>query len=697
MYDPTLADLSQLLGDACFPAQGAFRAPKVLEALRALGLKSALSRATILDVLVGIASGGAGAGPGDASSASGGGTASAALEQHQGGAQRARLLLRYLNRHVTGLLGSACNAGAAGAGDVQPPAFVEKLRSLPWLPVVPRAPDALTPWLRDASVGAGAGAEEKSATTSKPAAKFFAPPSRTRPPSEALFCSATHFVLDMAIDIGSGSGSANNNSNNNSRTGSGANDGVFLPSAELRAALGWDNPLPLSAITEQLRVLSELHAEFAASASSASASGSSEPVARALIHERVTQVVPQLYSLLAARLGLVANKSTTADGSKMQQQSDSLAQVQTALQGVRWFWVAPRQVVATFPGPEASASAAAIAPTETFSSSSASAERWGLFAPAQKVALRSDLDVHPYLVACGPELLVFADLFRALGVRAALSPLDYVSVISFIASQHSTAASGAAAAPSSSTSSSTSSASPPLSPSTPLNSRELSMCIAILQYLSDRSGGGSSGSSGGGTEGGSINLASQSLYIPDTEGVLRLPRDIVFNDAPWLSAKTLGDISAQVRFIHPKLSSDVARVLGVRSLRQHMLFLNSSNLADSSAAPPDVLKKIGTARAYGQSEPITRRLKSILANYVEGPGILFELIQNADDAGATEVKFMLNLAQYKTASLLSATMEEWQGPALYAYNNAVFQEKDFYSLSQIGQSSKVDKMSATGR
>ena len=42
-------------------------------------------------------------------------------------------------------------------------------------------------------------------------------------------------------------------------------------------------------------------------------------------------------------------------------------------------------------------------------------------------------------------------------------------------------------------------------------------------------------------------------------------------------------------------------------------------------------------------------------------------------------------------------MASWQGPALYVFNNATFSAQDYHNLSQIGQGSKRDKLSATGR
>ena len=40
---------------------------------------------------------------------------------------------------------------------------------------------------------------------------------------------------------------------------------------------------------------------------------------------------------------------------------------------------------------------------------------------------------------------------------------------------------------------------------------------------------------------------------------------------------------------------------------------------------------------FGQSEPLTNRLKRLLEDYTDGFAIPKELVQNADDAGASEV------------------------------------------------------------
>ncbi|OMO98696.1 hypothetical protein COLO4_13756 [Corchorus olitorius] len=100
---------------------------------------------------------------------------------------------------------------------------------------------------------------------------------------------------------------------------------------------------------------------------------------------------------------------------------------------------------------------------------------------------------------------------------------------------------------------------------------------------------------------------------------------------------------------------------------------------------------------FGQKVDLTRRIREVLLNYPEGTTVLKELIQNADDAGATRVRLCLDRRPHSTVSLLSDSLAQWQGPSLLAYNDAVFTEEDFVSISRIGGSSKHGQSWKTGR
>ena len=78
---------------------------------------------------------------------------------------------------------------------------------------------------------------------------------------------------------------------------------------------------------------------------------------------------------------------------------------------------------------------------------------------------------------------------------------------------------------------------------------------------------------------------------------------------------------------------------------------------------------------------------------------LQELNQNAYNAGAVEVKFMLDRHDHPCTKdeLLEPELIDFQGPALYAWNNAVFADDDWSHIGNMYQSSKEKEPLKVGR
>ena len=74
-----------------------------------------------------------------------------------------------------------------------------------------------------------------------------------------------------------------------------------------------------------------------------------------------------------------------------------------------------------------------------------------------------------------------------------------------------------------------------------------------------------------------------------------------------------------------------------------------------------------------------------------------ELIQNADDAGATEVRFLVDPRQHPTEGLPNEHFKEYQGPALFAWNDATFKRDDWDCLAKIEGSEKEKEVLKVGR
>ncbi|KAL2612990.1 hypothetical protein R1flu_024682 [Riccia fluitans] len=269
------------------------------------------------------------------------------------------------------------------------------------------------------------------------------------------------------------------------------------------------------------------------------------------------------------------------------------------------------------------------------------------FASVQEVAFSGPLHLAPYLRVIPADLAAFKELLVELGVRETLTSTEFALVLVNMAKDKGGA---------------------------PIEGRQLSAAIWLVQHLAD--------------------LHMQiSTFVPDASAILTPASELVYNDAPWLSSSETSPIVGQTsmkgpRFVHSKISNDVAERLGVRSLRRLLLAENADSMD---------LGLHEAAEAFGQHEALTTRLKHIVEMYADGPGILCELVQNADDAGASEVSFLLDKAQYGTSSVLSPRMAEWQGAALYCLNNSVFTPRDLYAISRIGQDSKLEKPSAIGR
>lgn len=280
------------------------------------------------------------------------------------------------------------------------------------------------------------------------------------------------------------------------------------------------------------------------------------------------------------------------------------------------------------------------------------------FATSEEVVLDGPLHLAPYIRVIPIDLAVFKDLFLELGIREFLKPNDYADILSRMAIRKA---------------------------SSPLNTQEVRAAILIVQHLAE------------------AQLPKQqiNIYLPDISCRLLPASNLVYNDAPWLLGTDDADVSFDgestvvlnarktvQKFVHGNISNDVAEKLGVCSLRRILL----AESADSMN-----LSLSGAAEAFGQHEALTNRLRHILEMYADGPGILFELIQNAEDAGASEVVFLLDKAHYGTSSILSPEMADWQGPALYCYNDSVFSSQDLYAISRVGQESKLQKPLSIGR
>ena len=163
------------------------------------------------------------------------------------------------------------------------------------------------------------------------------------------------------------------------------------------------------------------------------------------------------------------------------------------------------------------------------------------------------------------------------------------------------------------------------------------------------------------------------IIAPDTRYVLRPTKALCFDDCEFVKSSDL------MTFIHGDISRTVAETLGVFSKRNKHMDICS------------------VAIAFEQKEDLLTRLKGILAGYPCDMGIMKELIQNADDANASEIHFVKDYRTHGCKTIFNDSFAEFQGPALCVYNDSVFTQQDLDGIQKLGIGSKTDDPAKTGQ
>ena len=134
------------------------------------------------------------------------------------------------------------------------------------------------------------------------------------------------------------------------------------------------------------------------------------------------------------------------------------------------------------------------------------------------------------------------------------------------------------------------------------------------------------------------------------------------------------------KYLHADISSKLAQHLGTKPLSECF----------------DISKD--TFEDAGQQEPVFVRLKNILRDYKaeDGLTVIKELLQNADDAKATEVNICYDTRKHETdpKKLFFPGMAKAHGPALIVHNNSTFSDLDFENITKLARSTKQEDIKA---
>ncbi len=90
-------------------------------------------------------------------------------------------------------------------------------------------------------------------------------------------------------------------------------------------------------------------------------------------------------------------------------------------------------------------------------------------------------------------------------------------------------------------------------------------------------------------------------------------------------------------------------------------------------------------------------LRMLLGKYPPGIGLIKEFVQNADDAGASWIRFTLDLRQHPTSGPPDPRMAQLMGPALLISSDQVFDSDDLLKIESIGEGNKIGETQKTGQ
>ena len=256
---------------------------------------------------------------------------------------------------------------------------------------------------------------------------------------------------------------------------------------------------------------------------------------------------------------------------------------------------------------------------------------------ARDIPVGSD-DLLPYLYATPYSMSRLYNTFlEAVGVKKTFGADDYVGILRRMKDEHS---------------------------NKPLSNDDLKVAIAIINNCLPECSE-------------SELLDTSDVYVPNTAAVLCTVDTVCMHkNCDWINRD---DVDGHI--CHDKISPAGARKLGIRTIRQEYLIQNS----DEFGLP------------FGQEEDLTTRLHNIIRDYRCDETVLKEMLQNADDAGATQLHLINDRRTLPDRQVFDDSWKPLQGPALCVYNNKPFTNDDLRGIQKLGKGSKHHDATNTGQ
>ncbi|XP_039463578.1 sacsin-like [Oreochromis aureus] len=258
------------------------------------------------------------------------------------------------------------------------------------------------------------------------------------------------------------------------------------------------------------------------------------------------------------------------------------------------------------------------------------------FVNVDHVAENGQFEAKPYLHVLPASFTSFRNLWESIGVAKQFTIAQLLTVLQDLHAQHG---------------------------NKPLSKSDLSVCLTILNK---------------GIFEAKLKITDDCL-IPNERGVLQPASELFYNDSPWMP------LTSGVTLCHDNIPRVMARHLGIKTTRHHTL--ENHTFDDLSPLAFD----------FEQKEELTVRIKNIISAYPSKKDILKELIQNADDAEATEIHFIWDKRQHGKEKTFGEKWNNLQGPALCVFNNKVFSDADIKGIQQLGEGGKHNTPGKIGK
>ena len=262
------------------------------------------------------------------------------------------------------------------------------------------------------------------------------------------------------------------------------------------------------------------------------------------------------------------------------------------------------------------------------------------FVYAKQVAFKLHVDCSPYLYQLPHNLArSFDGLMKAAGAKDAFEEDDFISCLNLIQQKFG---------------------------DVELDEKNLQVAVNVAVQLGNCVTNSKN-------DGDSIHENGDLFCLPDSKGMMQSVGELCMRDCPWLPDET------GVHFVSDMIPPETNKRLGVKTRRE------------------EALRPFSFGIPFGQNEKLTNRLKRILEAYPCEKEILKELLQNADDAQATEICFIKDPRRHRDEKVFGDSWKQLQGPALCVHNNKPFTKADIVGIQNLGEGSKGDDPNKTGQ